>query len=210
MNHANFYNDYEKLLDFISLSKDEFMSSYSYLTDDEYENTSKMVLANGGGESYKISAHILNMIRNQGEMVFRMSISHLLDTGMRFLTLENCEATCDEIRKTDDTKHFITNEIKIKVVETATNIARINHLHILVYISNNVEYDVGQKEIGYDRLKQITENLMEWVVCDSDNSADDYDTFSNHVRIDDDEMKQLGFGYLVDMHDKTHRRKEDD
>ena len=36
---ANFFNDPDKMRDFIMLTKDAFLSSYSYLTEDEYENT---------------------------------------------------------------------------------------------------------------------------------------------------------------------------
>ena len=36
---ANFFNDPDKMCDFIMLTKDAFLSSYSYLTEDEYENT---------------------------------------------------------------------------------------------------------------------------------------------------------------------------
>lgn len=35
----NFISDDEKMLDFINLSKDEFLQSYSYLTEEEYDAT---------------------------------------------------------------------------------------------------------------------------------------------------------------------------
>lgn len=35
----NFIWDDEKMLDFINLSKDEFLQSYSYLTEEEYDAT---------------------------------------------------------------------------------------------------------------------------------------------------------------------------
>ena len=38
----NFYDDAEKMADFKKLSKEEFLKSYSYLTEQEYDNT-KMV-----------------------------------------------------------------------------------------------------------------------------------------------------------------------
>ena len=38
----DFYDDAEKMSDFKKLSKDEFLKSYSYLTEQEYDNT-KMV-----------------------------------------------------------------------------------------------------------------------------------------------------------------------
>lgn len=42
----NFIDDEEKMRDFYRLSKDDFLSSYSYLTEQEYEQTKKYVLEN--------------------------------------------------------------------------------------------------------------------------------------------------------------------
>jgi len=40
---ANFLNDIEKMHDFRILTKKEFLQSYSYLTEQEYDNTTKAV-----------------------------------------------------------------------------------------------------------------------------------------------------------------------
>jgi len=42
LNNLNFYDDAEKMADFRKISKEEFLKSYSYLTEQEYDNT-KMV-----------------------------------------------------------------------------------------------------------------------------------------------------------------------
>ncbi len=36
---ADFIDDKEKMRDFVELSKNEFLNSYSYLTEEEYDNT---------------------------------------------------------------------------------------------------------------------------------------------------------------------------
>ena len=41
-NNLNFYDDAEKMADFRKISKEEFLKSYSYLTEQEYDNT-KMI-----------------------------------------------------------------------------------------------------------------------------------------------------------------------
>lgn len=38
-----FIDDYDKMRDFANLSKDDFLASYSYLTEEEYDATSKAV-----------------------------------------------------------------------------------------------------------------------------------------------------------------------
>jgi len=39
---ANFISDAEKMRDFKELSKEEFLQSYSYLTEEEYDNTKEI------------------------------------------------------------------------------------------------------------------------------------------------------------------------
>ena len=56
-----FTYDMEKLRDMLYLSKEEFLNSYSYLTEEEYENTVKAVMDIIGGKSnmqefYKVYA----------------------------------------------------------------------------------------------------------------------------------------------------------
>lgn len=41
---ANFFNDPDKMRDFIMLTKDQFLRSYSYLTEEEYDNTKVIYL----------------------------------------------------------------------------------------------------------------------------------------------------------------------
>ena len=45
-NDMNFINDEEKMRDFYNLSKDDFLNSYSYLSEKEYENTKRYALEN--------------------------------------------------------------------------------------------------------------------------------------------------------------------
>ena len=37
-----FIDDDEKMIDFRTMSKDEFLRSYSYLTEEEYDNTAEL------------------------------------------------------------------------------------------------------------------------------------------------------------------------
>jgi len=41
---VNFYDDPEKMRDFVVLTKDQFLCSYSYLTEEEYDNTKAIYL----------------------------------------------------------------------------------------------------------------------------------------------------------------------
>ena len=46
----DFTNDAEKMIDFIELSREEFLTSYSYLTEDEYNLTKYRVLGMFAGK----------------------------------------------------------------------------------------------------------------------------------------------------------------
>lgn len=43
--YADFTDDFEKVRDLLHLSKEEFLTSYSYITETEYENTVGKILS---------------------------------------------------------------------------------------------------------------------------------------------------------------------
>lgn len=93
--------------------------------------------------TYLESKKKIDKIRYYDEMIFRMAISHLIDVGIRHLDEENVERTCEEIQKEDDRKSFMTNSYKCDLVRMAGELAKIDHIHLLVYIQREVFYDVG-------------------------------------------------------------------
>lgn len=59
----------------------------------------------------------------------------------------------------------------------------------------------------HERLLQICEGLMGWIVGGSFDdtyvksyyTSSDYETFNKSCNISNEELKELGFGYLVDI-----------
>ena len=92
---------------------------------------------------YVEAKNILDEIRKRNEVMFRMAISHLMDVGIRHLDERSVKATCEEIQKEDDSKSFMTNDFKCDLIRTAGEIAKINHIYLLVYIQREISYDVG-------------------------------------------------------------------
>lgn len=86
----------------------------------------------------------IDALRNRNEVLFRMAISHLMDVGIRHLTEENITETCAEIMKQDDSYSFMTNEYMCELVKLAGELAKIDHIQLLYYISKEVHYDVGE------------------------------------------------------------------
>ena len=66
--NANFIDDYEKMKDFCELSKEEFLLSYSYLTEEEYDNTMRLVLEKCGCVDYEKEFY-KNLLMEQQEQM---------------------------------------------------------------------------------------------------------------------------------------------
>ena len=92
--------------------------------------------------TYAESKKALGKIRNRNEMMFRMAISHLMDVGIRHLDEENIKRTCEEIQKEDDSKSFMTNNFKCDLIIMAGELAKIDHIHLLHYISSLFIMDI--------------------------------------------------------------------
>ena len=133
-----------------------------------------------------------------GEAMFRMAVSHLMDVGIRNLTDEAVEATCAEIMQEDDSKSFMTNEFKCELVRLAGELAKIDHIHLLVYISRNVAYDVGDDKLFYDRMDELLRYSVDYIV---DVSYDPYNTLYNSIQFDHCDLEALGLESLIPKED---------
>ena len=93
---------------------------------------------------YAESKRKIDKIRRYDEMMFRMAISHLMDVGIRHLDKENIERTCEAIQMEDDRRSFMTNNYKCDLIRMAGELAKIEHVHLLIYIQREVAYDIGE------------------------------------------------------------------
>ena len=150
--------------------------------------------------NYNMSKQQLDELRNKNEMLFRMSISHLMDVGIRHLTEENIEKTCTEIMKEDDSHAFMTNEFQCAIVRMAGQLAQIDHTHLLNYISKEVHYSVGDNTFDYDGLMQLLKSSLLCIERSHDESVYTLWDFEE-IGLSKSEIEALGFGYLLDLHD---------
>ena len=111
--------------------------------------------------TYQESEAKLNYLRSKNMLMFQMAISHLMDVGIRNLTPESIETTCAAIMQEDDRNHFMTNEFQCALIRLAGELAQIDHIHLLTYISRNIVYDVGDGKLSYDRLDELLRNCIE-------------------------------------------------
>lgn len=94
--------------------------------------------------TYLESKKKIDEIRRYDEAMFRMAISHLVDVGIRHLDEDNIKRTCDAIQKEDDSKALMTNNYKCDLIRMAGELAKIEHIHLLVYIQREIVYDIGE------------------------------------------------------------------
>ena len=146
--------------------------------------------------NYTETKNQIDNIRKRNEVMFRMAVSHLMDVGIRYLTEENIAATCAEIMKEDDSRSFMTNEYKCELIKTAGELAKLDHIHVLTYISREITYDVGDNAITYDRAMELLQDCLNY--C----AASTYETMyalemAQEIGFTDDEIEQLGYGYMV-------------
>ena len=151
--------------------------------------------------NYKETKKKLDELRNRNEIMFRMAISHLMDVGFRHLTEENIEETCNAIMKEDDSRSFMTNQYKCNLVKTAGEIAKLDHIHVLTYISREVNYDVGDNAIDYKRATELLQYCLDY--CGSSTYETMYALeMARDIGFEDDEIEQLGYGYMLNIEEE--------
>lgn len=150
--------------------------------------------------NYTESKQKIESIRNKcGEIMFRMVISHLMDVGIRHLTEENVEETCNEIMQKDDSKAFMTNEFSCNLVRMAYELAQIPHTDLLVYIQREVVYDVFDGALSYERSIEMLKKCMSWIVNGVPYGSPYIDL--TDIGFDDDELENMGYEYLINEED---------
>ena len=154
--------------------------------------------------TYNESACKLHDLRRSNDAMFRMAISHLMDVGIRHLTPENIESSCKAIMQEDDTNHFMTNEFKCELIKMAGEIAKIDHIHLLVYISRQMYYGVDDNRIDYERAIEMVQDCIDWIT--SDISVEDARNYLiSGIDFDSEELKTLGYEYLLDIIEEEYK-----
>ena len=148
--------------------------------------------------NYKESKKKIDKIRGDyRELAFRTGISHLMDVGIRHLTKELVEETCEKIMKDDDTNHIMTNDFKCDILRVAYELAQIPHIDLLVYIQREVDYDVFDGGISYSRAIRLLKDCVLGIEMQCDSDEETLDKLEN-MEFEDDDIRALGFEYLME------------
>lgn len=146
--------------------------------------------------NYIESKKILDEIRGKNEVMFRMAVSHLMDVGIRHLTEENINHTCEEIMKEDDSHAFMSNRFKCDLVRMAGEIAKIDHIHLLTYISRHMYYDVGDNGFCFDHAIELISKLIDYIEYDVGSYQVCYEELRD-CDVEDEDLQFIGYDYMI-------------
>lgn len=201
----SFTNDVEKLLDMLTINKEEFLKSYSYLSPEEYDNTVTKI---GPVGSYKFIDAILSAMKRENELALRLAIVHLVDVGVDVFK----EVSYDEIRDNVRGNALIADSFAKDIAVYAKHLSRLPAIDMFVWMSRNLEYDVGDNKPSYKRLEEIANNSINLSVADPVINEMPSETL-NHLRynigLTDDEIEHFGYGYVLDC-DVDNENESDD
>lgn len=150
--------------------------------------------------TYEESSRSISRIRYRDEMLFRMAVSHLMDVGIRHLTEEAVRETCAGIMKQDDTSNIMSNEYLCRIVRTAAELAEIDPVHLLHYISMEVDYFVGDQAISYKRAIRLLRECLNWMYEDTGCVSGTLKK-AKEIGFDRTELEKIGMGFLTDVDD---------
>jgi hypothetical protein len=158
--------------------------------------------------TYAESKKTLDRIRSEygckGDLCFRGAIHHVFEYGIK----DTCDDWCyqhrvDEINAYHDEAEaegknlFIARGFELAVLECAREIAQVNISDLILYIQKEVwmghEGGIDYKR-AIDLLKGCMSNIEMWNDCQCVLTLHELED----IGFDDDEIVELGFGYLLD------------
>lgn len=142
-----------------------------------------------------------------GDLIFRAAIEYVVQVGQE--TCKNKEWLDEQIQdihirhnkaEAEGKTLWITSNFEIAIIECASELVYINTIDLLVYVQREVYLD--NDDISYQRAIELLHSCMNWFV--------DYDCCSNHEMLQrfndldfaDNELQQLGFGWLFEEEDE--------
>ena len=158
--------------------------------------------------NYAETKKTLDSIRSRfscaGDLIFRTAIQYIVELGANNLLND---ATYEDLRS-DINKHhdeseaagkvlFVSRKFELAIVECAREIAYVNIYDLLMYIQQEVW--LGGDGISYKRALEIIGNCLIWVAeYECCNNKERLDWFQDKFDLADEEIEELGFGWVFE------------
>lgn len=131
-----------------------------------------------------------------------VAIQALMEAGTENLRNEDyvSEVITHVNEKHDRAEHqkkilFVSREFEIAIWECAADLAMVGYSDILAYIQTEM-YWFASPYMSYKRVRQLLDS------CISECNEDYLDIF-DRMGCTDEEIEQLGYGYLLEMEDEN-------
>jgi hypothetical protein len=162
--------------------------------------------------NYTDSKKVLDQIRDKydckGDMIFRTAIQYIVEYGQ--CKFKNEEWVNEQLVFVDE-KHdeaeingqhlFIGREFEKALIECAREIAKVDAYNFLIYIQKEVWLS-NEGGIDYARAVQLLEGCMSNIAMWNDYQCDMTLGEFDDIGFDDDEIQELGFGYILDAREE--------
>ena len=184
--NLSFTDDIDKMRDFDSLSKDEFLSSYGYLTEEEYDATAKELKEQGRTGLQTVKALAYKNVMDKNYLAYDNSLeksgseADKIQSAIERLTDVSLPAVAGEIGKSEqEVAEIISALLDAKdYVEERFNVVRPTADEIIEKVRDEVSWadilktELSWKELGlnpedYDRIESGTEtekDFKEWAM----------------------------------------------
>ena len=160
--------------------------------------------------NYVESKKVLDKIREdfgcKGEVIFRTAIQEVvsygqttfLDNGIYKDMMDDIDANHNYAEANGKTL-FISRDFEKAIIECAEALSKINAYDLLIYIQK--ELWLGGDGIDYQRAIKIMKGCIAWMLADTYET--DYALQEiREMGFDDNEIEELGFGWILDAEEE--------
>ena len=139
----------------------------------------------------------------KGDLIFRCAVQNVIEYGVVPLTQN---LTMEDWLSEIDSRHdkaeangkilWIGRDFEKAITECTFKLAKIGSMNLMMYIQREVWHQDRRGEISYDRAIELLKDVINYMNYDD---ADDVVTRNlGYIGFDEDEIRELGFGYLLD------------
>lgn len=162
--------------------------------------------------NYAESKKNLNAIRNEyrstGDVIFKAAIQMVVEHGQTNFNdeewyaeaINSINARHDEVEKQGKVM-IISRGFEIAIVECAKRLATVDAYDLMIYAQREVFW--SDQGIDYQRAIQLLKECMCLIMSDRE-LACVRDDFLDEIGFEDDELDELGYGFLVDECDDEY------
>ena len=139
----------------------------------------------------------------KGDLIFRCAVQNVIEYGVVPLTqnlamedwLSDIDSRHDEAEANGKIL-WIGRDFEKAITECTFKLAKVGSMNLMMYIQREVWHQDRRGEISYDRAIELLKDVINYMNYDD---ADDVVTRNlGYIGFDEDEIRELGFGYLLD------------